>query len=496
MGNRVNIGRLATGIPGFDELLGGGVPEYSFNLIAGTPGSGKTTLAHQIMFALASPERRAVFFTVLGEPPLKMLRYQQQFDFFDFDKLDSSIRFVNLAEDMLDGNFERVIKRIVDEVQDFSPSLVFVDSFRSVVQSAPSTDKGAAALQLFVQQLGMQMTSWQATTFLIGEYLQPEAESGPVFTVADGIIWLSQLVRADSMARKIQVVKMRGTQQKLGPHTFRMTDSGIHIFPRAVVLPSSTEGERRSPAERLSSGVPELDAMMGGGIPAGYAMLLVGPSGSGKTVVSTAFLAEGARVGEKGVVAAFEKSPSQLLSVRLNKLVEAGHVGVINTRSLDMSIDEILHDLLVMIDALKAKRVVLDSLSGFEMSLSPIFRENFRESLYRVVAILTAKGVTVLMTAELEDRYTELRFSSYGNAFLADAILMQRYIELDGQLRRVISVVKVRGSEHSKDVRFFEVDGDGIEIGAPLAAFRGILSGQPQRKGRTARVRKNLRSLK
>jgi len=496
MGNRVNIGRLATGISGFDELLGGGVPEYSFNLIAGTPGSGKTTLAHQIMFALANPEQRAIFFTVLGEPPLKMLRYQQQFEFFDFDKLDSSIRFVNLAEDMLDGNFDRVIKRIVDEVQDFSPSLVFVDSFRSVVQSAPATDKGAAALQLFVQQLGMQMTSWQATTFLIGEYLQPEVESGPVFTVADGIIWLSQLVRGDSMARKIQVVKMRGSQQKLGPHTFRMSDSGIHIFPRAVVLPSGQAGARRSAAERLSSGVPVLDTMMGGGIPAGYAVLLVGPSGSGKTVLSTAFLAEGAQMGEKGVVAAFEKSPSQLLSLRLNELVDAGHVGVINTRSLDMSIDEILHDLLLMIDTMQAKRVVLDSLSGFEMSLSPIFRDNFRESLYRMVAILTGKGVTVLMTAELEDKYTELRFSSYGNAFLADAILMQRYIELDGQLRRVISVVKVRGSEHSKDVCFFEVDGDRIEIGAPLATYRGILSGQPQRKGRTARVRKNLRMLK
>ncbi len=221
------------------------------------------------MFSLANPERRAIFFTVLGEPPLKMLRYQQQFSFFDFDKLDTSIRFVNLAEDMLDGDFGRVIKRIVDEVQDFSPSLVFVDSFRSVVQSAPATDQGAADLQLFVQQLGMQMTSWQASTFLIGEYLQPEVESGPVFTVADGIIWLSQLVRGDSMARKMQVVKMRGSQQKLGPHTFRMSDSGIQVFPRAVVLPSSAGPARRASAQRLSTGVPELDAMMGGGIPAG-----------------------------------------------------------------------------------------------------------------------------------------------------------------------------------------------------------------------------------
>ena len=136
MGKRVQIGRLVTGVPGFDELMGGGVPEFSFNLIAGTPGSGKTTLAHQIMFSLANPERRALFFTVLGEPPLKMLRYQQQFEFFDFDKLENSIKFVNLAADMVDGDFDRVIARIIDEVQEFAPSLVFVDSFRSVVQSA------------------------------------------------------------------------------------------------------------------------------------------------------------------------------------------------------------------------------------------------------------------------------------------------------------------------------------------------------------------------
>jgi circadian clock protein KaiC len=125
MGMRVKIRPLVTGIPGFDELMGGGVPKFSFNLIAGTPGSGKTTLAHQIMFSMANTQRRALFFTVLGEPPLKMLRYQQQFDFFDFDnldkldKLDNSIKFVNLAADMIDGDFERVLSRITDEVQEF-----------------------------------------------------------------------------------------------------------------------------------------------------------------------------------------------------------------------------------------------------------------------------------------------------------------------------------------------------------------------------------------
>ncbi|MEJ7805574.1 MAG: ATPase domain-containing protein, partial [Telluria sp.] len=491
MDKRVEIRRLATGVEGFDALLGGGVPEFSFNLIAGMPGSGKTTLAHQMMFKMANPESRAIFFTVLGEPPLKMLRYQQQFSFFDFDKIDNSIKFVNLASDMLDGDFERVLARITDEVQEFEPSLVFVDSFRSVVQSAPSNDHGAAGLQYFVQQLGMQMTSWQATTFLIGEYLQPEAESGPIFTVADGIVWLSQLVRGDAMVRKMQVVKMRGGSQKLGSHTFRIDNTGLEVFPRAVLQERANERAKIAGNKRLSLGVPELDAMMGGGVPQGYSVLLVGPSGSGKTVLTTEFLVEGVRIGERGVIAAFEKSPNQLLSVKLNALIESGDVGVINTRTLDLSIEEILHDLVAMIKKTNAKRVVIDSLSGFELALSSIFRDNFRESLYRLVAVLTGMGATVLMTAELEDRYTVLQFSSYGNAFLADAIIMQRYIELDGQLKRVVSVVKVRGSDHSKDVCFFDIDGEHITVGRPLTGYSGILSGQPVRSKRAMRKRKS-----
>lgn len=327
--------------------------------------------------------------------------------------------------------------------------------------------------------IGMQMAGWQATTFLIGEYLAPEAESSPVFTVADGIIWMSQLVHRDAMVRKIQVVKMRGQAQSPGVHTFRINNDGVAVFPRAV-LKSSTAGDILiSEDKRLSMGIPALDDMMGGGLPAGYSLLVVGPSGSGKSVLATQFLAEGVSAGEKGVIAAFEKSPNQLLSHKLNKMVESGDVGVIDTRTLDLSIDEILHDLVGMINNMKATRVVIDSLSGFELALASVFREDFREALYRLVAVLTGMGVTVLMTAELEDQYTFLRFSSYGNAFLADAIIMQRYVEISGQFRRIVSVVKVRASDHSKDIRFFEIAGDNITIGEPLTQYQGILSGQP-----------------
>ena len=482
MSKKVSIRRLPTGVPGLDNLLGGGLPEFSFNLIAGAPGCGKTTLAHQIMFSLANPNNRALFFTVLGEPPLKMLRYQQQFPFFDINKVNESIRFVNLSTDLLEGDFDRVLSRIAEEVKEYSPSFVFVDSFRSVVQSAKREDQGASELQRFVQQLGMQMTSWQATTFLIGEYLMPEAESSPVFTVADGILWLSQNLHRNSMVRKMQVVKMRGQAQAPGLHTFRISDEGIKVFPRAIIehdvevdptIKVST-GENRVPM-----GTPGLDEMLGGGLPVGYSLLVVGPSGSGKTVLATEFLAEGVRRGEPGVIAAFEKSPSQLLSNKLNALVKAGHVGVIDTRSLDLSIDETLHDLIAMINRMQAKRVVIDSLSGFELALAPEFKEDFRGSLYRMVAELTGMGMTILMTSELEDRYTDLRFSPFGSAFLADAIIVQRYIEIVGQFKRVLSVVKVRGSQHSKDIRSFDITDEGIVIGETLSEYAGILSGRP-----------------
>lgn len=484
MSNKVTIRRLRTGVPGLDNLLGGGLPEFSFNLIAGTPGSGKTTLAHQIMFSLATPNTRALFFTVLGEPALKMLRYQQQFPFFDVEKIDESIRFVNLSADLLEGDFDSVLSRITQEVKNYSPSLVFVDSFRSVAQSAKPKHQGAPELQRFVQQLGMQMSSWQATTFLIGEYLEPEAEASPIFTVADGILWLSQSLHRNSTVRKMQVVKMRGQAQAPGLHTFRITNEGIKVFPRAIlshgtaVAPSPALGDTAG-RQRVSMGIARLDDMLGGGLPAGYSLLVVGPSGSGKTIMATEFLAEGVRRGEPGVIAAFEKNPSQLLSSKLHPMVTAGQIGVIDTRALDLSIDETLHDLIAMIDRMQAKRVVIDSLSGFELALAPEFSEDFRGSLYRLIAELTAKGMTILMTSELEDRYTDLRFSPFGSAFLADAIVVQRYIEIAGQFKRILSVIKVRGSAHSKDIRTFDITDDGIVIGETLSGYAGILSGRP-----------------
>jgi circadian clock protein KaiC len=484
MSTKVIIQRLATGVSGLDEVLGGGLPQYSFNLIAGPPGCGKTTLAHQMMFALATPERPALYFTVLGEPPLKMLRYQQQFDFFDNDAIDRSVRFINLSEAAMAGELDHVLRQIVDAVTQYSPSLVFVDSFRSVVFASASESNPHHKLQQFVQQLGMLMTSWQATTFLIGEYFV-ETDANPVFTVADGLIWLRQSVQRNSMVRKIEIMKMRGQPTLPGLHTFRISTAGIKVFAPAGMgsgQPAGLPAPEQGP--RLLTGVPGLDEMLGGGLPRGYSVLVAGPSGSGKSILAATFLAEGARCGEAGVIAAFEQHPNRARNRVLVELVESGRVGLIDSRGCDLSIDEVVLLLLTEVRRLKATRVVIDSLTGFELALAPTFRDDFRESLLRLVTVLAGEGVTVLMTSELEDRYTDLRFSPYGAAFLTDAIIVQRYIEVDSRLLRVIAVVKVRASAHSNQLREFSIDEGGIHIGQMLPDQEGLLGGRPTRKRR------------
>ncbi|VVO08907.1 ATPase domain-containing protein [Pseudomonas fluorescens] len=482
MTTKVTINRLATGVPGLDEVLGGGLPEFSFNLIAGPPGCGKTTLAHQMMFALATPERPALFFTVLGEPPLKMLRYQQQFDFFDSEAINHSVRYINLADDTLAGDLDEVLRRIVAEVEAHGPALVFVDSFRSVVLASRTQDNPNNNLPQFIQQLGMLMTTWQATTFLIGEYFT-ETDTNPIFTVADGLIWLRQSVQRNSMVRKMEIMKMRGQPTLPGLHTFRIGTSGIKVFaPAAVYATKPVEPSDGTPSSRLKMGVPRLDEMLGGGLPRGYSLLVAGPSGSGKSILAATFLAEGARNGETGVIAVFEQRPHHLRSATLTQLIQSGQVGLVDSRAPDLSIDEIVQLLLSEITRLKATRVVIDSLSGFELALAPTFREDFRESLARMVTALTSVGVSVLMTSELEDRYTDLRFSPYGTAFLTDAIIVQRYIEVQSRLLRIMAVVKVRASAHSDELRLYRIDDHGLQIGEMLADQEGLLGGRPTKQ--------------
>jgi circadian clock protein KaiC len=480
MTDKVTLEKLATGVPGLDVLLGGGLNEFSFNLITGAPGCGKTTMAHQIMFALANPDRRALFFTVLGEPPLKMLRYQQQYSFFDKDKVGTSIRYVNLSADLRAGDFNGVLERITKEVEDFAPSLVFVDSFRSVIQTGRGGLEGASDLQYFVQELGTRMTSWMATTFLIGEYQQNDVEANPIMTVADGMFAMSQQLERNAVVRKIRVVKMRGQAHLGGTHTLRITGDGLRIYPR-MLPPLAAEREPGTPVDtepcRIPTGTPGLDEMLHGGVPQGHSMLAVGPTGCGKTILGTRFLHAGVARGERGVLLSFEKGTARLRNLEMEKMIQAGQVTVVETRSLDITVEEIEDELLTAIRRSDARRVVIDSLSEFGLYLAPESRNDQREAIFRMLSSLAKLGVSALVTSGLEDHALNMNHARADIAYLTDAMVAMRYAETDGQIRRFISVVKVRGSNHSRDVREYRITDEGLEVDALPAPVSGVMFG-------------------
>jgi len=484
---RVVIRKLATGVQGLDDVLGGGLPEYSFNLIAGAPGTGKTTLAQQILFANATPDRPGLFFTVLGEPAVKMLRYQQQFAFFDPARVGRDVHFLNLSEEVLNKSLDVLLDRVSADIERVHPAIVVVDSFRTVVRAAdPPRAHNELALQHFVQRLALRLTSWEATSFLIGEFGDGESHD-PVFTVADGVLWLVNEVERNSTVRKLLVTKVRGQAALPGLHTMGISEAGVRVYPR-LPKPAREGPPTKRPQRRLSTGVSGLDAMMGGGIPEGDSLMVTGPTGSGKTILATQFIAEGARRGETTVMAVFEEHPetyvarAKQLGFELDEMIAAGKLEILYLQPLDLSVDETLHEIGERVRRFGATRVVIDSVSGFETALAPTFRQDFREAFYRLLVSLTALGVTVLSTVEVTESSDYLRFSPYNISFLTDDIIAMRYVEIEGRLRSVLAVVKMRGSDHSRDLRSYEMTPRGMEIREAMTDYRGIITGVPERR--------------
>jgi circadian clock protein KaiC len=296
-------------------------------------------------------------------------------------------------------------------------------------------------------------------------------------------LWLYQSVERNSIVRKLQVVKLRGQESVPGLHTFRITGEGLQCFPRTFGL---TLGDQHVKGKRrLSIGVGALDALLGGGIPEGDSLLLAGPSGSGKSVLGSQFIAAGLRNGEPGIVAIFEETPSEYVERAAKfgidfRAPQTRHMlKIIYLRPLDLSVDETVYEIVNAVREIGCKRLVIDSLVGFEMALAPGFRADFRESLYRMIAALTRLGVTICSTVEVEESFTSMGLSNYAVSFLADDIVRLRYVSLGGQLRKMLIVVKMRRSAHSIDMYEYAITPDGFVLGQTLRGYRGLTSGIP-----------------
>lgn len=485
------IDLLSTGVPGLDAVLGGGLPELSFNLVVGDPGTGKTTLVNQMIFSHATPEEPALYVTLAGEPPIKMLRYQQQFPFFDRERVGRAVHFVNLEDEVSAGDLDAVLERIEEEVARVEPSLVAVDSLTSLhgVVFGEGPDEGGRNMRIFVRRLGMYLTRWEATTFLIGEFKDQSLPHSPIFTVADGIIRVSQTQHEDSIVRKLRVLKLRGRRELPGLHPFRITDEGVRVHPRIGTPVEDAEVERSRSKARVSFGVEGLDEMTEGGAVSGDSIMISGPSGSGKSVLAMHFAKAGIEAGESVVIAVFEEHPSNYrlrleeIGADVEKAVGDGRLELLYQPLSDLSVAEAFAEIAECVERLGASRVVVDSLTGLEVSVSDPSEKRVREAIYRNVRALTRRGVTVALVSEVGQTTDALRLTPHEVSVLADDVILQRYVEIRGELENILTVVKMRRSAHSKIFHRYEIKADGLHVGRPIKDFHGVLTGVPQLTG-------------
>jgi circadian clock protein KaiC len=481
---RLALDRLSTGSPAFDQILGGGVPARSLNVIAGEPGAGKTIFALQMLFHQARQGKKGLYLTTLSEPTLKLVTYMQQFSFFDESAIaQKQVIVADLGSVVRRGDVAEVLTAITARVEDEKPDVVVVDSFKAFRDFLGD----ASALRTFVYDFAVHVATWGAVSLLVGEYTSAEVGTFSEFAIADGIIRLSNGRQELRAIREVEVLKLRGADFVTGGHFFEIGPDGLEFFPR-VRGPEGPIEESETSGERALTGVAGLDVMLGGGLPRASATVVEGGTGTGKTLLGLKFLLEGARNGEPGIHFALEETASQLRHIAwclgwdLRALEERGLLTLSYASPVELSTDRFLERARREVARLGARRAVLDSLTS--MALGVPSERRFKELVYAVTKHFRAAGVTLNMNMEVVDLLGSGQLSGHGVSFAADNVIQLKYVEVAGSLERGISVLKARGVQHVTDVRRLTISADGIEVEPAFAGLRGVLTGLPVRTER------------
>jgi circadian clock protein KaiC len=463
------MNRLPTGASGLDLVLGGGLPPGSLVILAGPPGSGKTILAQQICFANATDERRALYYTTWSEPHDKLVRHLEPFAFFEADALGERVEFLHLAELMASdaGGMDAVSDEILRHSFEVRPAVVVIDSSKAL-HDVVDPD----ALRRAVYDLASRVAHSDAVLLLVGEYSADETRSRPEFAVADGILQLENQARGPIDRRWLRVLKLRGGETSSGVHSFHITDNGIEVFPR---LESALPRHAATQSGRASFGDPRLDAAIGGGIPRGDSTLLAGPSGVGKTLLGLAFIAAGLEQGERCLHVSFQESETQVRE----KARAAGWdwSGISGEQLVIMQIPPVELDLDQVGSIIRGelecgvKRVVVDSLA--ELSFAARETERLPAYIWALGGFIRAAGGTSIFTNEIAALGESGGLA--GLSFLFNNVLFLRYVELESELARGVSILKMRKSDHDKGLIRFTIDRDGIAFGDKIEQVSGML---------------------
>jgi len=455
--------RVTSGDEGLDRLLGGGLPTNGINLIMGLPGSGKTILCQQFMFAGASEQRPALYLSTVSEPFEKILRYAQTLSFFDREAIGRSVFYEDLGPAVAgERGLIAVTEQIAALVKERRPGIIAIDSFKALAAFADD----ARAFRRFLHELAALLTAFPATNFWIGEYGEAEAHTAPEFAVVDSIISLATERVNERSLRLIQVTKLRGSDFRSGRHAYRLSRDGITVFPR-LADPLRQDGYRLTEA-RTSSGIAALDTMLAEGYGPGGSILVAGPSGAGKTLMGLHFIFSGAADGEPGVIASLQENPSQLQRVArgFDWSLDNERVAVMYRSPNDVYIDEWVYELLDLIETTGARRVMIDSLSDLQYASPDPVR--FREFIYSLTQRLSRAGISPIMTSEIPDLFHVGRVAEYGISHLADNVILLQYLRSESRLLRTVTILKSRGSAHDPQIREFEITQDGIVLGSPI----------------------------
>ena len=451
--------RLLSGSDRLDAVLGGGLPRNGIVLIGGSPGSGKTILAQQYVFNNASPDRPAMYLTTVSEPLEKILRYGQALDFFDRSALGTSVIYEDLGRALNEDGLAGALACITELLKQKRPALVVIDSFRALQTYAadPETFRG------FLHVLAGHLSALPITAFWVGEYNSIDASDAPEFAIADAIISLGTDREGERDRRVLSVTKLRGSGSLSGKHAYRLSSAGIHVFPRMAdrVEPDRYSGRH----ERMSSGVPALDAMLTDGYYRGSSTLLAGPSGVGKTLLALHFIFAGTRRGETGLIATFQENPTQLDRIvnGFSWSLDDPGVEIMYRAPVDLYLDEWVYDLLDTVHRTGATRVAIDSLGDLRASSGDELR--FREYIYSLLQRCARANISVVMTQEVPELFGVSRLSEYGISHLSDNVILLQFLRGDSQLKRALTILKARGSAHDPFMRQYEITAGGVILG-------------------------------
>lgn len=477
--------RITTGLPGLDEILHGGlIPERTY-LVRGGPGTGKTTLGLEFLLQGVALGETVLHITLesserqLREDAATMGLNLSGINFLDLSPTHEFFTRNQSYDIFSPADVERAptTRLIIDTIEELNPRRVFVDTVTTLRYL--SSD----AFQFRKQVLSfLRFLAERRITVLLSSEATATMPDDDLRFMTDGIIELGIASVYGGLRRNLSIIKLRGSEFEGGPHSMRLTGHGMEVYPRLV---PAAHGREFIP-EMIPSGLPELDQMLEGGISRGTVTIISGPSGVGKTTLGMQFMKEAATRGERSVVYSFEEQAGTLLyrsesvAIPVQPMIEAGTLSVVEVEPLRFSPDEFALLVRQEVEVRGARIVMIDGIAGYSLTLAG---DDLVSHLHRLGRYLKNMGVTVIFVSDVEEIIGGFRATDLGISYLADALIFLRYLELDGELRRAVGILKKRTGDFAKALREIEITGTGIRIGKPLAGLHGVLTGVPMETG-------------